>query len=107
MFSFLLAAALAGAGGNEQIVQVTAKKFEFSPAAIELKLGVPAVLELSSLDRGHGFAIPDFKIDEHIQPGAVTRVRILPDRPGTFEFHCTVFCGSGHEEMSGVIVVKP
>jgi heme/copper-type cytochrome/quinol oxidase subunit 2 len=25
---------------------------------------------------------------------------------GTFVFHCDVFCGSGHEEMAGRIVVS-
>jgi len=35
----------------------------------------------------------------------VTRVRIVPDRTGRFEFRCDVFCGSGHEDMAGEIVV--
>jgi cytochrome c oxidase subunit 2 len=26
---------------------------------------------------------------------------------GTFPFHCDVFCGEGHEEMTGEIVVAP
>jgi cytochrome c oxidase subunit 2 len=93
--------------GNEQVIHVTAKKFEFSPAVIELKVGVPAVIEFTSADRKHGFALPDFKIDEQIEAGGVTRIRIVPDRPGTFPFHCSVFCGSGHEDMGGTIVVKP
>jgi cytochrome c oxidase subunit II len=107
MLAFLLAAALAAPNGTEQVIQITAKKFEFSPAVIELRVGVPVVIELSSLDRKHGFALPDFKIDEQIEAGGVTRIRIVPDRAGTFSFHCSVFCGSGHEEMGGTIVVRP
>jgi cytochrome c oxidase subunit 2 len=34
-------------------------------------------------------------------------VRVVPQKAGRFEFHCDVFCGSGHEEMSGILVVKP
>jgi cytochrome c oxidase subunit II len=34
-------------------------------------------------------------------------VRIVPDKAGTLPFHCDIFCGSGHEEMTGEIVVKP
>src|SRR5439155_507934 len=90
-----------------QVIQLTAKKFEFSPAVIELRVGVPVVLEVSSLDRKHGFALPDFKIDEQIEAGGVTRIRFVPDRAGSFAFHCSVFCGSGHEDMGGTIVVKP
>jgi len=106
MISLLLAAALALPNDGAQVIQVSAKKFEFSPAVIELKIGVPVVLEITSLDRKHGFALPDFKIDEQVEAGGVTRIRFVPDRAGTFAFHCSVFCGSGHEDMGGTIVVK-
>ncbi len=65
------------------------------------------VLELTTLDRKHGFQVLDLKIDESIEPGKVTRVRLMPDKAGTFPFHCDIFCGSGHEEMAGELVVKP
>jgi cytochrome c oxidase subunit 2 len=32
-------------------------------------------------------------------------VRLVPNRIGTFDFHCDIFCGSGHEEMAGTIIV--
>ena len=110
MGALLIAALLIAAPAEatpERVVQITAKKFDFAPPAIELKLGVPVVLELRSLDRKHGFTVPDLKVDTQIDAGGVTRVRIVPDKAGTFEFHCSVFCGSGHEEMSGQIVVRP
>jgi heme/copper-type cytochrome/quinol oxidase subunit 2 len=44
---------------SEKTVKVTAKKFEFSPEKIVLKKGVPVTLELVSLDRKHGFAVPE------------------------------------------------
>jgi cytochrome c oxidase subunit II len=110
MHALLIAAVLLAApaeSGAERVIQITAKKYDFSPASVELKVGVPVVLELRSLDRKHGFAIPDLKIDAQIEPGGVTRVRIVPEKTGTFEFHCDVFCGGGHEEMTGQIVVVP
>jgi cytochrome c oxidase subunit II len=107
MVSLLLAAAVLVPSDGAQVIQVTAKKFEFSPAVIELKVGVPVVLEVTSLDRKHGFALPDFRIDDQVEAGGVTRIRFVPDRPGTFAFRCSVFCGSGHEDMGGTIVVKP
>lgn len=93
--------------GQEKVIAVTAEKFKFTPAVIELKLGEPVMLELTTLDRKHGFQVPDLNIDENIEPGKVTRVRVVPTKAGTFSFHCDVFCGSGHEEMAGEIVVKP
>jgi cytochrome c oxidase subunit 2 len=107
MVALLFAAAVLAPSDGAQVVQLMAKKFEFSPAVIELKVGVPVVLEVTSLDRKHGFALPDFKIDEQVEAGAATRIRFVPDRPGSFAFHCSVFCGSGHEDMGGTIVVKP
>src|SRR5512146_679261 len=91
----------------EQIIKVSAKKFDFTPETIVLHRGVPVTLELTSLDRKHGFAAPELGIRVDVKPGAPTRVRIRPDKTGTFAFHCDVFCGDGHESMSGQIVVEP
>src|SRR5712692_2434423 len=90
---------------GEQVIKVTAKKFEFSPSVITVHLNVPVVLEFTSLDRLHGFAVPDLKLEAEIKPGETTRVRFIPDKLGTFPFHCNRFCGSGHEDMNGQIVV--
>ncbi len=90
---------------NEALIKVTAKRFEYSPSVIQVKLNVPVVLELSSLDRVHGFEVPDLALRAEIKPGEVTKIRFVPDKIGTFAFHCNVFCGSGHEDMSGQIVV--
>jgi cytochrome c oxidase subunit II len=106
-FAAVLAAASSDLAAQERVIQVTAERFKFTPAVIELKLGEPVVLELTTLDRKHGFQVSDLNIDESIEPGKVTRVRISPAKAGTFLFHCDVFCGSGHEEMAGEIVVKP
>jgi len=91
--------------GAEQVVQITAKRFEYTPNEITLKKGVPVVLEITSLDRDHGFKVPEFGVRADVKPGETTRVRIVPDRTGRFEFRCDVFCGDGHEDMAGEIVV--
>src|SRR5713101_5571186 len=90
---------------NEALIKVSAKRFEYSPSVIQVKLNVPVVLELSSLDRVHGFEVPDLALRAEIKPGEVTKIRFVPDKIGTFAFHCNIFCGSGHEDMSGQIVV--
>lgn len=90
----------------DQVVKITAKKFEYSPSEIRLKKGVPAVLEFTSLDRLHGFNCPDFGIRTDIVPGKVNTVRFVPDKAGTFPFHCDIFCGEGHEDMAGKFIVE-
>ena len=91
---------------GEQVIKVSSHKFEFVPAAITLKKGVPVVFELTSTDVIMGFNVPDFKNRATIIPGVVTRIRIVPDKVGTFTFFCDIFCGAGHEEMSGLITVE-
>ncbi len=98
-------ATAAAAPGAEQVVEMTAKRFEYDPSEITLKKDVPVVLEITALDRDHGFKIPELGIRADLKSGEVTRVRFVPDRTGTFVFRCDVFCGSGHEDMAGEIVV--
>ena len=93
------------AAENEQLIQITAKRFEYSPKEITLKKGVPVVLEFTSLDRMHGFSCPGLKIRADIAPGKVNTLRFVPDKAGTFPFHCDNFCGTGHEGMRGTITV--
>jgi cytochrome c oxidase subunit II len=89
----------------KQVIKVTAKKFEYSPSTITVKKGVPVVLELTSLDRLHGFNCPDLGLRSDIEPGKTTTVEFTPQKAGTFPFHCDNFCGSGHNRMKGTIVV--
>jgi cytochrome c oxidase subunit 2 len=108
----LLAAGIAtvfGAGAfaqsGEKVIRIVAKKFEYAPAEITLEKGVPVVLELTTEDVAMGFYAPDFKVDAEIVPGKTIQVRLVPDKAGTFDFSCNVFCGDGHEDMSGKIHV--
>lgn len=88
-----------------RVVPLTLQKYAYSPDRIELKKGETVTLELRSLDRVHGFNLAAFKIRMDVGPDAPVQVEITPDQAGTFEFHCDIFCGSGHEEMDGVLVV--
>ena len=91
----------------DQVIKITAKKFEYSPNEVRIKKGVPVVLEFTSLDRVHGFTIPDLGgVRATIEPGKATRVTIVAPKAGTYEFHCDLFCGEGHEGMTGKIIVE-
>ena len=90
---------------GERVVRITAKRFTYEPSEVTLVRGQPVILELVSLDRTHGFRQPQLNIRTEIPEGSSTRVRIVPDQAGRFFFACDVFCGSGHEEMEGDIVV--
>jgi len=90
---------------KEKVIRITAKKFNYTPGEIKLKKGVPVILEFRTLDVMMGFNLPDFNVRADIVPGKVTRLRLVPDKTGTFVFLCDLFCGTGHEEMNGKIAV--
>jgi cytochrome c oxidase subunit 2 len=101
----LVLAAAEAPAADEPVIRITAKKFEYSVRTLVLQKGVPVVLEVIALDRVHGFNLPDFGVRTDVVPGRVTRLRFTPDRSGEFVFFCDVFCGDGHEEMSGTLTV--
>ena len=102
---FVLSISPRANGGAETSISMTVKRFEYSPREIHLKKGVPVVLEITSLDVPHGFNLPDLGVRADVVPGVPARVRLVPSKVGTFTFHCDIFCGSGHEELDGTIVV--
>ena len=87
-------------------VRIGAKKFEFHPNKVTVKLGQPVVLVLTSEDRIHGFKMPELGIRSDIVPGQETRVTLTPQKTGSFTFFCDVFCGDGHEDMDGMLIVE-
>ena len=95
----------AAAQPEEKVIKILARKFTYSPNKLTLKKGVPVVLELTTADVLMGFSVPDFDIRADIIPGKVVRVRLVPDKVGTFAFLCDIFCGTGHETMNGTITV--
>jgi len=95
----------AAAPPHEEVIHIRARRFEYQPSEIVLRKSVPVIIELESEDRTHGFAVPELGLRVDVAPGAPGRVRFTPDRVGRFGFHCDVFCGSGHEDMTGEIVV--
>ena len=103
--SSLLIYTRANAVPVERVIQITAKNFQFSPDSITLKKGEPVVFEISSGDRKHGFSLRAFGVRTDVLPGEVSRIRLTPDKTGTFTFSCDVFCGDGHEEMTGTVIV--
>jgi cytochrome c oxidase subunit 2 len=91
--------------GGERVIKISAERYEYSPATVTLKKGEAVILELTSEDRLHGFHIKELGVRADVLPGQPVRIRIVPDKVGTFPFTCDLFCGSGHGDMNGMITV--
>jgi cytochrome c oxidase subunit II len=86
-------------------IALTATKFAFSSKEIVVRKGRPVTLVLTSPDFVHGFSVPDFKLRRDVPPGKTVEVTFTPDRAGRFIFLCDNFCGEGHDQMAGLLVV--
>ena len=87
-------------------IAVAASKFQFTPDTVKAKAGKPITFVLTSFDRIHGFKMPAFGIRTDIVPDQETRLTLTPPAPGKYAFFCDVFCGDGHEEMGGTLIVE-
>jgi cytochrome c oxidase subunit II len=96
---------LARADVNPKVIEITAKKFDFTPGQITLKKGEPVILRLTSSDRVHGFMSKPLKIDTDIPSGTAKDVTITPDTAGDFTVICDHYCGTGHGGMKMKVTV--
>jgi cytochrome c oxidase subunit 2 len=81
-------------------IEVTAKRFAYDPGEITLKKGQPVVLVLKSADVAHGLRFRELNLNAKIDKGSAAELSFTPDKVGDYVGHCSVFCGSGHGEMT-------
>src|SRR3989344_6724218 len=86
--------------GNVREITVDAKMFEFNPNIIKVKEGERVRIKINNLDVEHAISIPELGIDIHGEG------EFVAGKKGNFSFSCHVYCGSGHENMKGVLVVE-
>ena len=104
--AMLLAAGRPAPAAEARVIEVKAKRFEFSPPELKLRLGEPVVLHITSADVTHGFYQKELGIDAEIAPGRATEVTLTPGKPGRYTVICDHFCGPGHGNMHLVLLVE-
>jgi cytochrome c oxidase subunit 2 len=89
-----------------RVIEVTAKRFAFEPASIEVTEGERVRLNVKSADGVHGLQIKKFRVNSLIpRGGEPVTIEFVATAPGTYEILCSEECGDGHESMSGTLVV--
>jgi cytochrome c oxidase subunit II len=101
----ILVSPLAWSQDQPQRIEITAKRFSYSPGEITLKKGQPVTLVLKSSDVAHGLRLRDFGVDIKVKAGGTGEATFTPDKVGDFTGHCSVFCGSGHGSMTFTVHV--
>ncbi len=105
-----------------QVIELTAKKYEYSSSPVHVKNGTKVQLKITATDHDHGFkiaAVPDGAVPNgadglifssaqecwQLKKGETTTIEFLAQTPGTYTFKCCHTCGLGHRGMKGQIVV--
>ena len=92
--------------GEPRIIDVIARRYTFEPATIEAVAGERLRILVKSGDGLHGFEIKKFKVSKEIpRGGEPVVIEFTAGEPGKFPILCSVFCGDGHEDMKGMLVV--
>jgi heme/copper-type cytochrome/quinol oxidase subunit 2 len=105
-----------------QVVELAAKKFEYSPSPLRVKAGSKVQLKITAIDHDHGFkiaAVADgsesqnkpgllFSLPQdcwQLKKGETTTIEFVAQTPGTYAFKCCHTCGLGHRGMKSQLVV--
>ena len=78
----------------------------FEPARIEVTEGERVRLVVTSGDGVHGLEIKKFKVNKKVPRGGDTvTIEFVASAAGEFPILCSEYCGDGHEDMKGMLVV--
>ena len=92
--------------GEIKTFDIIAKSWEFIPSIIEVNKGDKVILDIESIDVAHGVSISEFGVREYLNPGKSITVEFIADKSGEFTFFCNVYCGDGHGNMRGRLIVN-
>ena len=103
---FGLTAAFAQEGGREARFSVSAHKYAFAPALLEVQQDDLIRITLTSGDIPHSFTIDKYRIAKRVEPGKTVVFEFRADQPGRFPIYCNLTLDEKCKEMHGDLVVK-
>lgn len=94
------------AQGEPHTIEIVAKRFGFEPSRIEVTEGERVRLVVKSGDGVHGVEIKKFKVNKKVpRGGEPVTIEFVASTAGEFPILCSEYCGDGHEDMKGMLVV--
>jgi cytochrome c oxidase subunit 2 len=86
-------------------IYLVAHQFAWFPT-LKLRAGETYRLHVSSADFQHGFSLQPMNMNFQVVPGYDHVITIKPRNPGIYPIVCNEFCGIGHQNMVGKIIVE-
>ena len=93
-------------GNGQYTAHIVAQMWNFMPREIRVPVGSEVLFNVTSRDITHGFLIEAHNANIMLLPGQIAQARVRFDRPGQFHIICHEYCGPGHQNMFGVIIVE-
>lgn len=87
-------------------VFAVAHMWQFEPAQIYIPVGSEVDFFITSKDVVHGFHIADKNVNLMAVYGGVGKTTVKFDKPGTYKILCHEYCGAGHQNMEGEVIVN-
>lgn len=88
------------------VVYSKAQAFSFMPMEMKVKKGVPVTFYMTSPDVQHGFHIENTTVNVQVLPGEVAKVVYTFENAGEYRINCNEYCGLGHQNMFGKVIVE-
>jgi cytochrome c oxidase subunit 2 len=76
-----------------------------SDGELHLPVNKPVKVLLRSVDVLHDFYIPQVRAKMDLVPGLVSYLWFTPTVIGEYEILCAAYCGNGHPQMRGKLIV--
>ena len=93
-------------GENEYDAVIVARAWSYSPAVIEVPVGAKVNFKIASVDVVHGILVHGTTVNLTIIPGQVSEATGHFDEAGEFLYVCHEYCGIGHHNMAGRVIVQ-
>lgn len=97
------------------VIDVKADMSGFDKTEIQVKLGEPVTIRLTSMDNSghtdgggkHQLAVDELSLNIIAQPLKSNYVTFTPDKPGEYTFYCDICCGGKlNPTMNGKLIVQ-
>jgi cytochrome c oxidase subunit 2 len=93
-----------------KVFEIVAKRFSFEPATVEVIEGDTVRLLVRSADGPHGVEIKAFKVKKAVprakEGDSPVTIEFVAATAGEYPILCSEYCGNGHKDMTGTLIVR-
>lgn len=89
-------------GGQVKEFTIDATNFAFDLTEIKVNKGDTVKLTLKNSQGNHALKVEGY--DKEVKGGKT--ISFVADKTGEFTYICSIFCGGGHDDMVGKLIVQ-